>query len=147
MLELLSSEYAIIQELGLKTIDNCMLNVKCRGVFREIGGLEKIVDFIGNKVHTFVHTYVRTYVPKCACVCVCVCVCMCVGACVSVCVCVHALSTHIRTCTYIRSYCTYNVHRWYTHLYMYNITVCTLICTTPGPVRICIILCTTPGLC
>ena len=52
MLELLSSEYAVIQELGLRTIDNCMLDVRCRAVFREIGGLEKIVEFVGNKVHT-----------------------------------------------------------------------------------------------
>ena len=50
MLELLSSEYAIIQELALRTVDNCMLDTQCRATFRELGGLEKVVEFIGNKV-------------------------------------------------------------------------------------------------
>lgn len=50
MLELLSSEYAVIQELGLRTVDNCMLDTQCRASFRELGGLEKVVEFIGNKV-------------------------------------------------------------------------------------------------
>ena len=50
MLELLSSEYAVIQELGLRTLDNCMLDTQCRATFRELGGLEKVVEFIGNKV-------------------------------------------------------------------------------------------------
>lgn len=50
MLELLSSEYAVIQELGLRTMDNCMLDTQCRATFRELGGLEKVVEFIGNKV-------------------------------------------------------------------------------------------------
>ena len=50
MLELLSSEYAIIQELGLRTVDNCMLDTQCRATFRQLGGLEKVVEFIGNKV-------------------------------------------------------------------------------------------------
>lgn len=49
-MELLSSEYAAIQELGLRTVDNCMLDTQCRATFRELGGLEKIVEFIGNKV-------------------------------------------------------------------------------------------------
>jgi HEAT repeat protein len=65
MLELLSSEYAIIQELGLKTIDNCMLDVKCRGVFREIGGLEKIVDFIGNKDYADLHVVALSVLSRC----------------------------------------------------------------------------------
>ena len=51
MLELLTSEYAILQEMALRTVNNCMLDVNGRNAFREIGGLEKIVQFIANKVH------------------------------------------------------------------------------------------------
>lgn len=71
LLSLLNSEYAIIQELALQTMNNCLQDskwlqfnvsllylsliahlVQCRESFRKADGLTKLVDFLSNKVHT-----------------------------------------------------------------------------------------------
>jgi len=65
LLELLESEYAIVQELALKTLISCMHDAGCRKAFVEGEGLAKLVAFIGNKDYGDLHVLAVSLLALC----------------------------------------------------------------------------------
>lgn len=50
LLELLKSDFLIIQHLALKTLQNITTDKDTRNTFREEQGFEKLMDILNNKV-------------------------------------------------------------------------------------------------
>ena len=57
LLELLKSEYPVIQELALRSLELCTQDGENREALREVEGLEKLVEFIGTKVYISTHSF------------------------------------------------------------------------------------------
>ena len=49
-MELLKSDYPVVQELALRSLELCTQDAENREALRELDGLEKLVEFVGVKV-------------------------------------------------------------------------------------------------
>lgn len=50
LLELLRSEFPVIQELALRTIENITIDSETRVAFRNVQGFDRILEILGTKV-------------------------------------------------------------------------------------------------
>ena len=58
LLELLKSDYPVVQELALRSLELCTQDAENREALRELDGLEKLVEFVGVKVGDILSCYV-----------------------------------------------------------------------------------------
>ncbi|XP_019862006.1 PREDICTED: armadillo repeat-containing protein 3-like [Amphimedon queenslandica] len=65
VLPLLSSEYAIIQELTLQTLHNCLQDGQCRAAFKKADGLAKLMDFLSTKEWDDLHVLAINVLSLC----------------------------------------------------------------------------------
>ena len=56
LVSLLDSEYPVVQELALLTLTHCSQDGESRECLRDIGALQKIVEFLQNKVGVLSYT-------------------------------------------------------------------------------------------
>ncbi|XP_015752296.1 PREDICTED: armadillo repeat-containing protein 3-like [Acropora digitifera] len=65
LLTLLTSEYAIIQQLSLESLIQITLDAENRAALRELEGLERLVEFVGKKEYDDLHVQALQVLSNC----------------------------------------------------------------------------------